>query len=298
MTGSEQRNEPTAGRARVLIIVLALLSAGYAWTVAAAAPSLGAVLRRVERYVVAYEPELSTLVAREQYVQTMTPSRGNPETNDRPSGQTQARTLVSDFLFLRLPGEEGPWLGFRDVLEVDGQPIENHTERLHDIVASSPGDATARAVMMARENARYNLGRLVRTVNVPIGVVAWMHPRVRDRFSFKQVGEEEIDGTRAWRIEFKERRHPTIVRTPGGGDVASSGCVWIEPESGQVLQTELRNTLGALRVTIEVRFRRNQDFGVLVPWRMHERYEDGDGLLETEAVYSDFRRFGVTTRIR
>jgi hypothetical protein len=253
---------------------------------ASADPSLRTVLSRLERYVEGYESALSTLVARERYVQI------------EPAGEGgHIRTLVSDFLFFRLPGRDGPWLGFRDVLDVDGTPLEHQGERLREIVGS-PETAEARAMAMSRENERYNIGRFRRTVNVPVCVVAWMHPRVRDRFRFRQSGEEQIDGTRTWRIDFEERRRPTIVRTPDGRDVASSGSIWIDAGTGRVFQTELKNTLDALHVTIQVRFRMHQDFGLLVPWRMQERYEDVVGRLDTEAIYSDYRRFTATARIR
>jgi len=268
-------------------VALLLLAASAAIS-GAAEPSLRTVLSRVERYVERYEPALSTLVAREHYVQIVPPSGTR-------SGQR--RTLVSDFLFFRLPGNNAPWLGFRDVLEVDGQPLENQGDWLREIVAS-PESAERRALAMARENARYNIGRFMRTVNVPICVVAWMHPRIRDRFSFKQAGEEPIDGTRTWRIEYTEKRKPTLVRTPDGSYVMSSGRIWVDPENGRVLQTELRNTLGDLAVTIQVRFVANDTFGVLVPSRMREAYDDGVDRLETEAVYSDYRRFTTGARIR
>jgi hypothetical protein len=276
-------------------LVVATLTCAVAGStlVSARAPSLNTVLQRIERYVVAYEPELSALVARERYVQRSFRFRLVAE-RDQTS-----RTLLSDYLFLRLPGEDGPWLGFRDVLEVDGTPVADHAERLQEIVAASPDDARRRAMAMSRENARYNLGGFTRTLNVPLGVIAWMHPRLRDGFKFRHDGNDTIDGVSAWRIEFTERRRPTIVRTPLGEDVPSSGFVWVDPELGRVFRTELRNKLEALRVTIEVRFAHNNDFGLLAPARMIERYEDDlGGRIEAEAEYSQYRRFGVSSRIR
>jgi hypothetical protein len=251
-------------------------------------PSLRTVLSRVERYVEGYESALSTLVARERYIQ-LQPAPGG--------AGGHIRTLVSDFLFFRLPGRDGPWLGFRDVLDVDGTPIERQGERLRDIVGS-PETAESRAMSMARENARFNIGRFMRTVNVPVCVVAWMHPRIRDRFSFTHTGDEEMQGVRAWRIEFREKGNPTIVRTPEGRNVKSTGRIWVDPADGRILQTELQNALDALRVTILVQFQKHDEFGVMVPSRMQERFDDGVDRLETEAVYSDYRRFTATARIK
>jgi hypothetical protein len=190
-------------------LILLLVSACAVSAGSTADPSLRTVLSRVERYVEGYESALSTLVARERYIQ-LQPAPGG--------AGGHIRTLVSDFLFFRLPGRDGPWLGFRDVLDVDGTPIERQGERLRDIVGS-PETAESRAMSMARENARFNIGRFMRTVNVPVCVVAWMHPRIRDRFSFTHTGDEEMQGVRAWRIEFREKGHPTIVRSPEGRNV-------------------------------------------------------------------------------
>jgi len=257
-------------------------------TGASADPSLKTVLSRVERYVEGYEALLSTLVARERYVQKV----------PAPPGQTgQIRTLVSDFLFFRLPGKDGPWLGFRDVLEVDGTALEHQGERLREIVAS-PERAEARAMAMTRESTRFNIGRFSRTVNVPVCVVGWMHPRMRDAFTFRQAGELDVDGVRAWRVAFTEKRGHAIVRTPEGLGVKSSGVILVNPATGEILQTEQQNTLGPLHVTIQVQFRPHQEFGILVPVRMIERYDDGTDRLETEAVYSEYRRFTATARIR
>ena len=151
---------------------------------------------------------------------------------------------------------------------------------------------------MARESARYNIGPFVRTVNVPVCVVAWMHPRMRDRFSFKKAGDEDLDGVRAWRVEFKEKDWPTIIHTPEGRPVVSTGHVWVDPSNGRVLQTEQQNTVGSLRVTIDVWFQPHDELGLLVPVRMTERYAVGGERLDTEATYPDYRRFTATARIR
>jgi hypothetical protein len=246
------------------------------------------VLSRVEQYVERYEGELSTLVARERYVQTVPPS---------PDRAGRVRTLSSDFLFFRSPGRFGPWLGFRDVLEVDGNPIERQGERLREIVAS-PDSAESRAMTMALENARYNIGRFTRTVNVPVCVVGWMHKDMRDRFSFKHEGEDDLAGVRAWRIAFREKERPTIVRTPEGRSVVSTGRIWVDPADGRIIRTEQQNAIDKLRVTILVDFVQHAGLGLLVPSRMQERFDDGADRLETEAIYSDYRRFTATARIR
>jgi hypothetical protein len=251
-------------------------------------PSLRTVLSRLETYVERYEGDLSSLVAKERYVQTV---------SGRAAPPRESRTLISDFLFFRSPGRYGPWLGFRDVLEVDGAPVARQGERLRDIVAS-PESAESRAMTMALENARYNIGRFARTVNVPVCVVGWMHKDMRDRFSFKREGDEDLVGVRAWRIAFREKDRPTIVRTPEGRPVFSTGRIWVDPDDGRIMRTEQQNAIDKLRVTILVDFVQHTELGLLVPSRMQERFDDSVDLLETEAIYSDYRRFTATARIK
>jgi hypothetical protein len=285
---------------RTIGIVLSVLLCSCAVSAAAARPSspssLQALLSRLERYVAAYEPALSYLVAREHFVQRLVrePASPTPEPRTRES----RRETVSDYLFLRLPGEDGPWLGIRDVLEMDGVRMTPPTERLQEITSAAPASVRRQAEAMARENARYNLGPVYRTVNVPTAVLSWMHPQFRSRFSFRKVAEEDMSGLRVWKLVFSERRRPTIVRTPQGRHVVSKGHIWVDPADGRLLRSELSNEIGSLAVSIEVQFARDERFDMLLPVSMKERYADGDMVLETEARYSDYRRFDVNTRIR
>jgi hypothetical protein len=258
-------------------------------SVLTAQPSLETVLSRVEQYVDAYEAQLTRCVARESYVQHVTSTR-------LPHDQVQ--TLTSDFLFVRLPGDDGPWLGIRDVQEVDGMAVADKEGRLREIAMASPEDARIRAVAMAQENARYNIGGFTRTINVPTGVLGWVGTRLRHRFRFTYSGSETLNGVEAWRIDFTERGRPTVVKTPLGKDVVSTGRIWVSPDDGRVLQTQLHNKAGALDATILVRFAMDRGLGILVPVSMHERYVLPQSTLETEGTYSNFRKFDVTTHIK
>ena len=250
--------------------------------------SLETVLRRAEQYVVDYEPQISRVVAREEYVQKLVVER-------RPGHES--RRLVSDFLFLRLPGRRGSWLGIREVLEVDGLPVSG-SGRIDAAAGASPADIEGLAHALAFENAKYNIGGFQRTVNVPFVVLSWLHPGFRDQFKFRSAGVERMDGIDASRVEFEERDRPTIIRTPDGEDVVSRGTIWLDPDTGRVLRTELRNRPKPIGATIGVRFAWHEALGIMVPVSMHERYTERRGTLECEATYSNFRRFDVVSTIR
>lgn len=248
------------------------------------AAALSDLLTKMEQYVVAYEGQLSTCVAREVYVQRM------------PGREARRQSMTSEFLFLRLWGQHNSWLGVRNVLEVEGRPVRSRKERFRALVDASPGEAAAQAAEIARENARYNQGAF-RTINVPTQVLGWLHPELRHRLEFTASGREDVNALRAWRLDFTEHGRPTLIRTPNGADLPSIGSIWVEPDTGRVLQTELRIETGGGRATIRVRYEMNAQLGFLVPVSMVERF-DGFRRLQTEATYSDFRRFDVTTRIK
>ena len=74
--------------------------------------------------------------------------------------------LVSDFLLVQVPGEG--WTPFRDVFERNGQKLRDREERLAKLFlngASRSSFDQARQIML--EGARYNIGTIERTINLP-----------------------------------------------------------------------------------------------------------------------------------
>lgn len=273
---------------------------GIGWVVglaglSAAAQSLDLeeVLFRANEAVVAYEKQFSSVVAQERYVQRIV----------RPDGTVaRERVTISDFLLVRPPGAE-TWLGFRDVLEVDGKPVADRQKRLEQLFLEAPDQAFDRARRIAAESARYNIGRIQRTINVPILSLLFLHVLNRHRFHFEKIGEEPVDGIPTWVIRYSEHARPTIVRA-GGGDVFARGTFWIDPASGQVVKSVviLGDGLIGARSTITVSFRPDQKLGVWVPAEMDEVYDNPrnprEEQIHARATYSNFRRFHVRTEER
>ena len=266
-------------------------------TVSGREPRLKDVLSRLERYLTTYEGELATLVAEEHYEQSIQPADGGPSTT--------RRTLTSEFGFLRLPGRP-EWLGLRDTFAVDGQPVPDHQGGRLDRVlteGSNPQDLARRIVA---ENARYNLGGVARTINVPMLALDLLGRRNRGRLSFQKRGEEQLDGRTVWAVTFDERQRPTLVKTPDGRDRPVRGSALIDPADGSVLQTELAFDGGrggaSPATTITVLYRREATLGLWVPYEMREMYRLGTNagpLEEIDAVarYSNFRQFHTSARI-
>jgi hypothetical protein len=264
-------------------------------------PDLKTVLRRAADYAGNYHVLLSTIVAEERYVQRtgpdLAPSLLLPGT--RPV--ERERVLRSDFVIVSGLDAGSRWLAVREVLELDGQPVEGEHGRIEKILGDRSTGAATRLRALADAQAKYNLGDLYRTINVPTFPLEFLLPDRQRRFRFKRSGTANVHGTEVWTITFQERERPTLIRTPEGTDVVSTGVFWIDPQTGAVLRTELRageNMNRRFRAIILVGYARHERFDMLLPDDMNELYITGRARIEGHATYGKFRRFEVDTRIK
>jgi hypothetical protein len=280
-------------------ILAALLGIGFiaAPRLSADEPGLKDVLRRMAAYVQAYGEKASIFVATEHYTQHVTGG-------DRPAPED--RVTVADFAIVRAEGLGG-WVGFRDVLEADGERIGDHRDRLLKVLSDVSGSLDE-AKRLSDESARYNIGPVSRNFNVPTAALFFFSPQNLDRFKFTRKSVAP-DGT--WEIAFRETERPTLVRTPEGRSVPSEGSVWVRASDGTVLRTILqmkefaRGTAAARRAgtaQIDVSYARISDIDMWLPQVMVESYEMPRGARRerttTEARYSDYRRFQTSGRIK
>jgi hypothetical protein len=291
-----------------LLMIMAIFGAtmGRSGALAAAAPQekepdLETVLGRAAEYAADYLEKLSSVVAEERYVQRTFPAmRIGPSLPGPPKAQRE-RLLRSDFVIVRGFDAGSPWLGVREVLEVDGQAIEGEHGRLEALLSDRHAATASRLRALADAQARYNLGDLYRTINVPTLPLEFLLRERQHRFRFKRSRSAELHGVPVWTISFRERVRPTLIRTPEGRDVESEGVFWIEPRSGAVLRTELRagaNLGNRLRSLILVSYARNDRFDMLLPDDMNELYVTGHTQIEGHATYGRFRRFETDVRIK
>ena len=210
------------------------------------------------------------------------------------------RALTSEIALVRNSAAVGGWLAFRDVMEVDKKPVSDRGDRLRALVDQREPDLAA-AKRISDENARFNVGPVRRTFNVPTATLFFFTPNNLRRFAFKRKSVEPIDGIAALVVEFHETAKPTLVMTSAGKDVPSSGTLWIDPVDGRVLKTRLVLTgyagIGS-SATVEVTYQHHPDFEMWVPSSMHEEYVTGFGQITAHAEYVDFRRFQTSTKIK
>ncbi len=271
--------------------VLALMTTG-------AEPDLKTVLQRAAQYAAGYHQRFTALVAEERYVQRVGP--GSPR-DAAPRPFEQERTLVSDYVIVRDFAGSNSWLGVRDVYAVDGQPVNADRTRLQNLLGDTTRPLASRVRALADLQAKYNLGDLYRTINVPTLALEFLLADRQPRFRFKRKDTATFRGTPVWIVTFEERRRPTIIRTPEGRDVRSDGAFWIDPSSGAVLRSELRAGQipgRPLRSIIIVSYRQNARFDMLLPDDMNELYVTGRSRIEGHATYSNFRRFETDVRIK
>jgi hypothetical protein len=260
---------------------------------------LKTVLRRAGEYAADYHQRFTALVAEERYVQRTGPDPRRP-TRGRPLVEGE-RTLRSDYVIVRDFAGEGSWVGVRDVLEVDGQTVSADTGGLRALLQDTARPLAQRLRALADLQAKYNIGDVYRTINVPTLPLEFLLPDRQARFRFKNAGAATLHGVPAARVSFEERDRPTIIRSPDGRDVVSRGTFWLDPATGAVLRSELRvtPTHGAtLETMIVVGYSRNDRFDMLLPDDMNEMYLTRSGRIEGHATYTNYRRFETDVKIK
>ena len=279
--------------------VLAAILIGLAdpWFVIQRPPSVKEVMQRVAGYVDAYGQRASVVVATERYTQR----------SRRVSGKPEQRQLVADFAIVKVAGTRG-WQGFRDVIEVDGSPLADREGRLVRIL-TQPGPAYDEARRLLDESARFNIGPITRDFNVPTTTLFFFTADNLERFKFSAV---KADASGIWEIAFRETARPTLIRTPAGRPVASSGTLWVNAADGTVVRTRLhvegfaRTESASKRPrgsgSVDVTYQRVPALEMWLPASMDEDFEIRDfedvDSISGRALYSDYRQFTTSVRIK
>lgn len=218
-----------AMRQTATLLVVLLLQAGLAGAQAPAEPALDEVLGRIGAYVAGYGARASLVVSVEKYTQSVA--------LEGVTSLPKPRQLVAEFALVKTA--DGSWIGFRDVVEVDGTSITDRRDRLMSLMTSAAVDQSE-LTRIANESARFNVGPVIRNFNVPTTTLMLFTPANLPRFAFTHKGTKTINGQRTWEIAFKETRVPTFIMTRGGLGVPVEGTLWARPEDGTVIRTRLR----------------------------------------------------------
>jgi hypothetical protein len=155
---------------------------------------------------------------------------------------------------------------------------------------------------MADESARFNLGSIVRTINMPTLALMFLRKDMQERSTFTRGGTKKIDGYATVELRFAEHAMPRIIASSDAA--AATGRFWLEPDSGRVVRSELVVDSANARATITVTYGQRPKIAVWVPTSMDEAYvwpskinagnlNIGSGSIECHASYSNFRSYNV-----
>jgi hypothetical protein len=274
----------------VAIIVVAL-------SLFAPEPTAQELRGRLNAYLTHYEPKLSELTADETMAQENV--RGDGSTGGL--GPREYRTIRSEVAFIALPGNAG-WMGFRRVLNVGGDDVEDKRETLLSVLAGGSRDDYFKARAMLADSARFNLGS-PRTTNLPNLPLEILHPRHTNRFSVRIAGKERVGGRSTTKLVLVENSTPTIIRAYDNGDMRSIVAAFVDEKSGELLRADVitrdpRDERYTFDYVISVAFQYNKQFGLLVPSTMHEDFFAGvNRRAWGDAKYTNYRRFQTSARI-
>jgi len=264
---------------------------------------LATVLARAATYVAEFHRQLSSIVAEEQYVQTVYAAK------IESAGTGPARRVLKSDLLLLKPAGADAWMTLRDVFDVDGEPVRDRTERLSQLFLRRRPSSDAQIRRILDESSRYNIGDIRRNVNTPTYPLLFLEAANASRFKFKvtsdrrpatEPGHPAAGGafhvsTEVWVIAYQETAAGTMIKTDGHRDLPVKGRFWIEPATGRVLMSELVAGNRRLRATIDVSYQSEPLLGLLVPIEMREWYDGRHtgSRIEAVATYGRFRQFQV-----
>ena len=247
------------------------------------------LLGRAGAYVLRFESEFSNVVSEERYEQTVLRNARMAIGGSQPT----RREMRSDFLLVRLPEPIG-WAPFRDVFEVDRQPIRDRSNRLMKLFVDSNAASTRRAIEITADSARYNIG-IPRTMNQPVLALQVLRLAEQYRFQFSAPKADTSGGPSVVSVQFKEQAHPSLFSGPEGSEMPVHGRVWIAEDSGTVMKTELLIDTLRVHASIVTRYEEDPAFHLAVPLEMVEDYTQPGGMHVTaRATYGRFRSFGVS----
>jgi hypothetical protein len=270
------------------VFVLAMLAAAVPL---AAQTAVETAVADAGRYLQTFTEQVAGVVLEERYLQ-------------QAQGRVvSARELVSDLAIMADP--RFGWIEFRDVFEVDREPIRDRQNRVVELFANPSPDSLAQAQRIVQEGARHNLSptgvQFARTLNLPMAALMYLRLENQSRSKFQRESLDTIGRHKVLIVRFEEVTTPRLI---GSVDNAPArGRFWIEQGTGYVLRTELeinsRRGTTNIQAIIEVEYGESKEVGLWLPRQMEENYNFTDGMNRMlanvfgRAIYTNVRKFRV-----
>jgi len=230
-------------------------------------PQLSTLLTVAGTYVAEYERAFAAIVSEEVYEQT----------DNYPTGGGPKRRVTASETLTFNAGGSG-WMVFRNVLDVDGTPAGSQAGRLEAVAVDPSQQALSEAMRLTAESARYNLGAMKRPITVPTAALTYLRRENQPQSTFAFDGMKTVAKLSAALVTF------TVTEDQPATDDATTttGRMWIEPESGRVVRSELAHTSRNVVAKVEVQYAAAEPpVAVWVPVRMFEQY---DVIMTSQAV--------------
>jgi hypothetical protein len=256
-------------------------------------------------YAARYPAEIKFITAHERYEQEV---RSRAGSFGATAGRiTARRSTEASVTFAHVT--DSLWIMTREVLSVDGRTLPGTPPpRINE--PQSEGEVLRALRAAADDGARWNIGNVQRNINTPTLVLWFLEEPIAQRFQFQVSGTERTAAGTCRIIRYHELARPPLMAV-NGSRVPTSGKIWVLPDSGAIVRTQLvlehtipsnRGPIVASRATITVDYMPYADADLWVPAMMTERYEE-PGSRESETVlatakYSDYKRFRVSSKVK
>lgn len=289
----------------LVVFVLTAPAHGQPPVAAPTARALDDVLARAREAVARYLDQAAFLLADERCDQKDFEAVRNHDSIGgvllQPRGQRRWKAEIALVPTPDLAPGGNPWTEFRDILEVDGRAVADRQERLSTMLREQSTVPIDQARAIVAQSARFNIGR-ERNTNTPSMPLLVLAPSNAHRFFFTAAGAEKVDGTAVLKVQFKELRAPTLIKS-GAYDCFAVGHFWITTEAGTVVRAEIRcGDEKHATPPMTVQYRNDARLGLSVPSEMYERPFEGPvtvgmSSVEGKCRYSNYRRFETGARL-
>jgi hypothetical protein len=276
---------------RSLVVLAAVLVAigGPAQSTRPPDVSTRALVTAATAYVTEYQQSFAFLIADETYKQARSDG----------SGTVVDRRVMKGELFLTYLPIDGEWIAVHDIAEVDGEPVPDRDD-LRDLLHKG-AELRGMAAKVVARNARYNIGTIDRNFNEPTLPLLIFEARRVSNLSVDRTGVTRDGAATIATLSFRERGAPTLVRGRDAS-IRATGDVALEAGSGRIRRTRFLLRDPTVRAELETFYAPEEKLGLWVPSIFRERYEAGSGsareVINCEAVYTNYRRFAATGRIK
>lgn len=248
-----------------------------------------AVLAAASSYIKTYQAALEFVLADEVTVQ---------EVFDERDRRTARRQTSGDF-FLSYVAADGGWLSVRDISVVDGKSVDAGDD-LRGLLNRGSMARIGRA--LADRNARYNIGSVTRNFNDPMLALVILDPKHQSRFRFERRDVTTTDAGTLVTLAFTERDRPTLILGSDMSPVYTRGELTIDATTGRLQRSFITMKDGPTTASLTTTFARVETLDLWLPAVLVERYEHATSQQKeqvlVESKYTNFRKFGVTSRIK